>query len=173
MCQAQIGRNKRTRDACQRSSAADADRRPEGGGGGNRSARQARTNTRAHVVGEAMPHPRERSGGEGEWGASVRIDRSTGNTESLLVASEVWKRFPPPSQSIPIHRINNKKKNLSYYFLLFCEICSGNYSTKTSYSMLLRVFLHFENLPRSPVRGTWPECGTRVDNSSIWVELLK
>lgn len=61
MWPAQIGRNKRQRDACQRSSAADADRRPEGGGsgGGNRT---ARTNTRAHVVGEAMPHPRERRG---------------------------------------------------------------------------------------------------------------
>lgn len=41
-------------------------------------------------------------------------DRSTGNTESLIVTSEVRERFPPPSQSLTVHRIKES--------ILFCSV---------------------------------------------------
>lgn len=83
MWPAQIGGRERQRDACRWSSAADADKRPEGGGGrGNRSAHRARTNTRAHVVGEAMPHPRERRGRRRESEVPPR-DTALGKKKSV------------------------------------------------------------------------------------------
>lgn len=47
------------------------------------------------------------------WGKKVWMtgleDRSTGNTESLIVTSEIRERFPPPSQSLTVYRIKGGK----------------------------------------------------------------
>lgn len=154
MWPAQIGRNKRRRDARRRSSAADADSRP-GGGGANSSARQARTNTQAHAVGETMPHPGERRGKRREG------------------------EVPPRDTGWDKRVVDRTLSEGTFSFLLFfrCEIYSRNNSTKKlCCSMLSRASLIFETLSESEASRkhlTWMWNDGKCKTSSIWGEPLK
>lgn len=70
-----------------------------------------------------MP-PRDTALGGKVWMTGLE-DRSTGNTESLIVTSEIRERFPPPSQSLTVYRIKEKKL-LAREPILFC--CSTRFA---------------------------------------------